>query len=789
MFQLAQVRFSYPSEGATKYALDQVSLSIPSGEVTAILGLSGSGKTTLLNLLGLLCGSEQHSGSVDYSRGSDDRRSDAELRRDDFGFVLQSAYMLPHFTCGDNVGMPLRLQGVSLEQIDARVSAILQLADPTGKLAQLKDRRAGDVSGGERQRMAVLRAVVHDPRVLFADEPCSSLDPLNAELIRDLIRRWKRGELLQSNRTDRTLLLVTHDIQSAWDEAENFVVLRNGQTTQPSLLTKSQLTGPSDLRARMMPDETAMPAGPQAVSQPLLADDHRDDQATVSSRFYTWFAHQNLWERTARRSTWTNICGLAVVAGFILLTFGLVLGVRQARKDQLSNDPLNLCLWIGSNVVKTRIDHEFISTLENEIRNVIPSEMLLGIHPFSEIHLQIYSTNENSWRVMGRTLAADDPMLQSIKWDAQSGSPLTSIGDGHDGVIVSRDFLNTLGYEPSQSPEFIRVEPPGGESCQVPILAIAPGGLPLGHEFVIGDQYFQRLQSEHQDTATDHVFIRPIPPDWPEPSLLPAPISALFGSHSGTEGFPLLSPLEQVDADGHRSWLLQHNHSGDVPFLSEWRIYIGRINKLIKAEGHTDSPELANLSDTEGDDVDVLPVAPSNYDYAGIYFRDIEALESANGVCEKYGLSASKDLVAKLVAIGGQTKAILTLILILGGLFGLVILSFMALLQVERNEKKTGQFGMLKAIGMPRASLARLALTESMMIWVWGTLLGLTTAAMIGPVAARVLNHYGMPAKFIYWWPLFLVAPLGSFAVCILSNFVATSKSRNAPASESLRAG
>jgi ABC-type lipoprotein export system ATPase subunit len=235
-FTLHEVTYTYPR--AKEPALRDLSLVIPAGQTTAILGPSGSGKTTLLNLLGLLWEGAPAAGHVVYdgdrSAGPRDyavlsASARTELRLREFGFVLQSSYLLPHFTCSQNVAMPLAIQGRDLKEGRAAVERLLRLADPGGQLLEVRDRLAGEVSGGQKQRMAVLRAVIHNPAVIFADEPISNLDPANARQVLDLLQAWRDGRLhLDAPPRQRTLVLVCHSLRTA-RRADHFVLLDRGR--------------------------------------------------------------------------------------------------------------------------------------------------------------------------------------------------------------------------------------------------------------------------------------------------------------------------------------------------------------------------------------------------------------------------------------------------------------------------------------------------------------------------------------------------------------------------------
>ena len=204
------------SFGATP-ALAGASLSVEPGEVVALLGPSGSGKSTLLHCLaGIL---RPQSGEVRY-RGQrvdnlgDDARS--QLRRSDFGFVFQFGSLVSELTAVDNVALPLRLAGVRRRVAEARARDWLRRLE----VSDVADKQAGEMSGGQCQRVAVARALVASPRVVFADEPTGALDSLNGELVMDLLIGTAREE-------GASVVLVTHEPRVA-AYADREVVIRDG---------------------------------------------------------------------------------------------------------------------------------------------------------------------------------------------------------------------------------------------------------------------------------------------------------------------------------------------------------------------------------------------------------------------------------------------------------------------------------------------------------------------------------------------------------------------------------
>jgi putative ABC transport system ATP-binding protein len=198
-------------------ALRGVSLSAARGDVLAITGPSGSGKSTLLLCLaGIL---RPDAGEVSFAGRRIDTESESvrsALRRREFGVLFQFGQLVPEMTAAENVGLPLLLSGV--RRREAMTAARLWL-DRFG-VADLADQRPPEMSGGQAQRVAVARALVTEPEVLFADEPTGALDTFAGEQVLVQLTRVARE-------AGTTVLLVTHDAQVA-AYADREVVIRDG---------------------------------------------------------------------------------------------------------------------------------------------------------------------------------------------------------------------------------------------------------------------------------------------------------------------------------------------------------------------------------------------------------------------------------------------------------------------------------------------------------------------------------------------------------------------------------
>ncbi|MDQ3741935.1 MAG: TOBE-like domain-containing protein [Actinomycetota bacterium] len=197
-------------------ALDDVSIDVPDGSLTALLGPSGSGKSTLLRVIAGL--ERPDAGEVEVG-GQAATHLPAQKR--DVGFVFQHYAAFKHMTVRDNVAFGLTIRKRPKEQVRAKVDELLELVG----LAGFHERYPAQLSGGQRQRMALARALAIEPRVLLLDEPFGALD---ANVRADL-RAWLRR---LHDEVHVTTVLVTHDQEEAMEVASNLVVLRDGRVEQ-----------------------------------------------------------------------------------------------------------------------------------------------------------------------------------------------------------------------------------------------------------------------------------------------------------------------------------------------------------------------------------------------------------------------------------------------------------------------------------------------------------------------------------------------------------------------------
>ena len=202
-------------------ALRGVSLSIESGEFTALVGPSGSGKTTLLQLIG--CLDQPTSGRV-FITGKDvsklNRNQRADMRRGTIGFIFQFFALIPTLTAYENVEMPLILIGEKAAERRARVTQLLKSVGLTDRAQHRPDQ----LSGGEQQRVAVARALATNPALILADEPTANLDTPNGQQVMETMTRLNQE-------TGVTFVFATHDPRVI-KYARRIITLRDGRIVE-----------------------------------------------------------------------------------------------------------------------------------------------------------------------------------------------------------------------------------------------------------------------------------------------------------------------------------------------------------------------------------------------------------------------------------------------------------------------------------------------------------------------------------------------------------------------------
>ncbi len=209
-------------------ALNGLSAAVEKGEFIAVMGPSGSGKSTFLHLAGAL--DLPTSGTVRVNDVETSAMSDTQrtlLRRRRLGFVFQFFNLIPTLTVHENVGLPLLLEGEKIREVRAKVEGLLERVG----LGQRQVHLPEELSGGEMQRVAIARSLVHDPELLLADEPTGNLDSATGTEIMELLRAV-------ASEDGKTVVMVTHDARVA-GYAGRTIHLRDGNLDESASSTLS----------------------------------------------------------------------------------------------------------------------------------------------------------------------------------------------------------------------------------------------------------------------------------------------------------------------------------------------------------------------------------------------------------------------------------------------------------------------------------------------------------------------------------------------------------------------
>lgn len=183
--------------------LDNINLDVKKGEIVSIVGPSGAGKTTLLNILGTLDKPDTKNYSLTLNNVEINKLNENEIsnfRNTQLGFVFQFHELLPEFNAQENISIPAMIKGDKTSNINERCIELMSLLNITN----IKKKKPNELSGGEQQRVAVARALINNPKILFADEPSGNLDTKSAKNLYDLFFDLRK-------KMDLTLVLITHN--------------------------------------------------------------------------------------------------------------------------------------------------------------------------------------------------------------------------------------------------------------------------------------------------------------------------------------------------------------------------------------------------------------------------------------------------------------------------------------------------------------------------------------------------------------------------------------------------
>ncbi len=217
IIRLENVSKIYSSNGVSVNALNDINLSINSGEYTVIAGPSGSGKTTLLNIIGTLDKPSKGKVFINNEDISNKNKNElSRLRLDKLGFIFQAYNLIPVLTALENIEFAMMIKGIKeLERREKALKVMRELG-----IEELANKRPNQMSGGQQQRVAVARAIVNSPLIVLADEPTANLDSKTAILLLDMMQNMNEKKNI-------TFVFSSHD-QKVIERAKRLIILKDG---------------------------------------------------------------------------------------------------------------------------------------------------------------------------------------------------------------------------------------------------------------------------------------------------------------------------------------------------------------------------------------------------------------------------------------------------------------------------------------------------------------------------------------------------------------------------------
>lgn len=217
MIKYENVSLTYPGSGK---AIDNINFEIENGELFVIVGPSGSGKTTTLKLINRLL--RETEGQIFFD-GADINSFDLRELRLNIGYVLQGIALFPNMTVAENIAIIPEMKNMNKADIIKRTDELLNEVGLDPDI--YRDRLPSDLSGGEKQRIGILRAIIANPKVLLMDEPFSALDPISRRDLQDLIIDLQKSYKI-------TTVFVTHDMSEALRVADRICIMQDGKIVQ-----------------------------------------------------------------------------------------------------------------------------------------------------------------------------------------------------------------------------------------------------------------------------------------------------------------------------------------------------------------------------------------------------------------------------------------------------------------------------------------------------------------------------------------------------------------------------
>lgn len=770
LFKISRVKKSFGATVALNIDQGQDDpIYIFRGSTTAILGLSGSGKSTLLNLLNLL--EDPDDGvQIDYYPEKDidpisysdlSTSKEVEMRNKHFGVAFQDGHLIEHIAVDANVGLPMSLAGASSEGADKVSSSLIEGL----KLKDRKTSRPKQLSGGEYQRVAVARAMSHDPKVIFCDEPTGNLDTDTSQVVMNMLNSWKRKN--DSN----TLVIVTHNNFQALNNADHFILVSDGKVMCNFSIEELNTPGKGSWRKRAGIDDNS--TGIEALNQLFYSSKKSSDilkypdwdKNVTNARklaFLFKYGFRDLFPislsnwpvflSTLRDTVFSflTMVSIGVLLCVLLIGYGIYSGVLSYQKDVEKRDIRSnrLIIEIDKDSEVRSISNELLEELRNNLSGETVEEKnmfgmsknirkpaIQGLYGYINSELFIHKKDqEKTIASKGATVDPNSPLLKRLTLNGESIAFDLIESDSTEGIILKKSWLKNLGYEEDNIPNILDINY-AGQKEELPLLGICDD-LPYG-AFLISSKFWHRIRDRNW---RPNYKIGRLSFDKDENiDLIKSHVESKLMNFAKNDNNPngLSFEVDENRSDVNILYILTHFADGRSSRWWKGLIYDRNIKNSLYQNGI-----LSHKFDVTSP-IYYTP-NPSDLEYmnAVAYLTDIGAVTTVAKIVREHPAKLEIDkYLENAYKRLHQTNQLLFLIFAAVAI-SVSILSIVNIILMfyQTILRKRHEIGILKAFGSTKYKISSIFLIESFYLWLFGSIFSLLLTKYFGEFSANSLK-------------------------------------------------
>jgi|GEM_PF-73404 len=705
MLKLLKITKVYPEKPPVT-ALEDVNLEFPSAGFVSVLGPSGCGKTTLLNIIG---GLDTYDGGDlvinDVHTAAYTAKDWDAYRNNYIGFVFQGGNLIEHLSIWENIALPLRLSGAYNAE---KVKAVIK---ETG-LEEHLNKPVSHLSGGEKQRVDIARALINDPHIILADEPVASLDETAKHEIM---------QILQNISKTRLVILVTHNKAIAKEYSERIITLDKGK------VVKDEKTGKN-------------------VSGSRAADTKQARKGAMGFGTTSLMAFKNLLAKRFRTivSTFAMTLGILSLSLVLALTNGFGQYISQAREDQYGAP-----IVVTANDDKSVISHLFTNYIENPATKLSP-ETYNGIRFDRAMELNLFAENK-------KMTEAGSTSINGIS--VNSGKAL-NFQEINNNAIFENFYETIAGRVPSNKNEIVLILDEYNK-IDKGVMRIFGWDAETEYSDIIGSKFlwipnntfYTKVENEFKSLIRDYGLLAKQYCDAPQTY--------------GLEDLTIVGVFKSQDVNNSVI-------TAGFGYTFDFTNYVinSSKNSLVVAsrasQAFTDASEKSFALSTLGADDGCTSIS--------IFARDLDAAATIKEYIDNFNSKFQSERVSYIDNIAGISRLVggISRVLISVAVISLIIAGLLlAIITYITVQERTGEIAVMRAVGARKLNIALMIILETAFIGLLSGIVGSLFGFAFAPILnATIGNAIGITnvVKFTAWQPIVLI--ITAMAVTILSGLI-----------------